>query len=119
MLIPEPEKVPPIEQRVTDWIYEQVSGAIAYVPVRQVVKWAIHDRPSAPNDVANAAVGLYRLGKPITKQTVGQWLDGIIREGGRSTDRQAEILRREREQALAADAARSNHGGVRQIGAGW
>ena len=83
-----------IEHEITDAAYQEVGKAFNFIAVRQIAKWAIHDRGEDPEKVKEAIVGVYSLGKPITKQTLGQWLDGHIRAGGRM-DRRTETLLRE------------------------
>lgn len=73
------------EQIATTNAYERVNGSMNFIAVRGIVKWAIHDRGQDPTVVENAIVALYGMGKPITKQIVGQYLDGII--GGHGTTR--------------------------------
>ncbi|NKS77981.1 hypothetical protein GS539_19355 [Rhodococcus hoagii] len=45
--------------------------------VRGIAKWAIHTRETDPQ-VVDALVAIYEMGKPITKQLVGQYLDGHL-----------------------------------------
>lgn len=90
-----------IEHEITDAAYQEVGKAFNFIAVRQIVKWAIHDRGEDPEKVKEAIVGVYSLGKPITKQTLGQWLDGHIRAGGRM-DRRTETLLREMDQGGSA-----------------
>ncbi len=110
-----PSKPETLEQRVTAAAYERVGKAFKFVAVRGIAKWAIHDRGADPAAVEEALVGVHELGRPITKQTVGQWLDGIlspsgVRPGGMSKQ-DAKVLgyletgRRVREQLSAARGA--------------
>lgn len=64
------------EQSVTDEAYNELGKAFNFIAVRQIVKWAIHDRGTEPESVKAAVVGIHRSGRPITKQTVDQWLNG-------------------------------------------
>ncbi|MDH6678429.1 hypothetical protein M2284_002632 [Rhodococcus sp. LBL1] len=66
------------EQRATSNAYERVGKALNYNAVLQQAKWAIHTRGADPHAVEEAFVGLYEMGKPITRQLVGQWLDGHL-----------------------------------------
>jgi len=68
-----------VEQAITVSAYEKLGKAFNFMGVRQIVKWAIHDRGIEPNAVEEAVIALYEMGKPITKQTMGQYLDGKIR----------------------------------------
>jgi hypothetical protein len=63
-----------IEQSVTTSAYEELGKAFNFIAVRQIVKWAIHDRGADPQAVRAAVVDIHRAGKPITKQTVDQRL---------------------------------------------
>lgn len=65
-------------QLVTQRIHDRVNGAITFPAVMGIVKWALEHH--AEKAVEDAAVGLYELGKPITKQTMGQYLSGHIRK---------------------------------------
>lgn len=44
----------------------------------QLAKWAIHTRGEDPAAVEEAIVGVYEAGRPPTKTTLGQWLDGLM-----------------------------------------
>lgn len=70
------------EHIVTTSAYDRVGKAFNFVAVLKLVKWAIHDRGSTPESVESAIIGLYERGKPITKQTLGQWLDGHLGRNG-------------------------------------
>lgn len=76
---PDAGKPESIEQTVTVAAYEKLGKAFNFMAVRQIVKWAIHDRGITPHAVEEAVIALYEMGKPITKQTMGQYLDGKIR----------------------------------------
>lgn len=109
----EPAKPEPVEQRVTAAAYERTGKAFRFVAVRAITKWAIHDRGADPGAVEAALVGVHELGKPITRQTVAQWLDGHIgpnrRPGPSKQDAKvaewADTGRRVREQLAAARGA--------------
>lgn len=66
------------EQVATTNAYERVGKAFRYVAVLQIAKWAIHTRETDPQIVEDALVAIYEMGKPITKQLVGQYLDGHL-----------------------------------------
>lgn len=70
------------EQQATTAAYERTGKAFNFVAVRGIAKWAIHDRGATTDAVENAIVGVYELGRPVMKSTVGQWLDGIIGPAG-------------------------------------
>jgi hypothetical protein len=65
-----------IEHRVTDWAYTKTDKAFDFIKTRAITKWAIHDKGADPNVVAKALVAVYEAGRPITKTTLGQYLDG-------------------------------------------
>jgi hypothetical protein len=73
---PDAAKAP--EQIATANAYERVGKAFRYVAVLQIAKWAIHTRGEEPQAVEDALVALYEMGKPITKQLVGQYFDGHL-----------------------------------------
>ncbi|WP_190242378.1 MULTISPECIES: hypothetical protein [Rhodococcus] len=75
-------KAQSVEQRVTTAAYERVGKAFDFIKVRGIVKWAIHERGADPADVEAALVGVHELGRPHTKSTVGQYLDGYLRRHG-------------------------------------
>lgn len=81
---PTPTTKPPTtpEQQATAAAYERTGKAFNFVAVRGIAKWAIHDRGETTDAVENAIVGVYELGRPVMKSTVGQWLDGIIGPNG-------------------------------------
>src|SRR5690606_449311 len=87
------KSVATIEHQVTDAAYQKVGKAFNFIAVRGIAKWAPHDRGEQAARVEAALVGVHELGKPITKQTVGQWLDGTLGSP------------QERRQAQAVDAA--------------
>lgn len=73
---PRPGKSP--EQIATTNAYERVGKAFKFVSVLGIAKWAIHSRQAHPQAVEEAIVAVYEMGKPITKQTIGQYLDGHL-----------------------------------------
>ncbi|UZF45369.1 helix-turn-helix domain-containing protein [Rhodococcus rhodochrous] len=88
-------KVEAPEKRVTKNAYERVGKAFNFIAVQGIAKWAIREREESPERVESALVGIHELGRPITKQTVGQWLDGTIGPRGRNSgpSRQDEKVR--------------------------
>lgn len=67
----------PLHQEITTWVYDQTQGSINFTAVMAVVKHHLnHDRE--PKAVANGCMALYKMGKPITNQTLGQYLDGHL-----------------------------------------
>lgn len=75
---PDAPKVASLEQVATTAAYERVGKAFKYVAVLQIAKWAIHDRGVEPKALEDAIVAIYEAGKPITRQTVGQCIDGYM-----------------------------------------
>jgi hypothetical protein len=67
------------EHRATDDAYAKTGKAFNFIATRQIAKWAIHDRGKSEAQVSEAIVSSYRAGKPITKQVIGQYLDGITK----------------------------------------
>lgn len=84
---PDASKPRPVEQIATTNAYERCGKAFNYVAVMKMVKWAIHDRGESPDRVETALVEIHNMGKPITKQTIGQFLDGTL--GGRTWQRKS------------------------------
>ncbi|NKW62332.1 hypothetical protein GS931_21585 [Rhodococcus hoagii] len=66
------------EQTATANAYERVGKAFNFMAVRGIAKWAIQTRETDPQVVEDALVAIYEMGKPITKQLVGQYLDGHL-----------------------------------------
>lgn len=71
-------KEKPIQQQVTEWVYDKTNGSINFKAVMGCVKYHLQ-RNREPALVANACIALYEAGKPITNQTLGQAMDGKIR----------------------------------------
>ncbi len=65
------------EHRATDDAYAKTGKAFNFLATRQIAKWAIHERGKSEAQVSRAIVSTYQAGKPITKQTIGQFLDGF------------------------------------------
>ena len=60
-----------------------MQGIFDFIKVRAIAKWAIHERNETIQSVSDALVAVYRADKPITKSTVGQYLDGIAKHSPR------------------------------------
>jgi hypothetical protein len=67
-----------IEHSTATAAYERIGKAGNFMALRGIVKWAIHDRGEDPVTVEAAIVAIYEMGKPVTKQVMGQYLDGFI-----------------------------------------
>lgn len=100
-----------IEHSTATAAYERIGKAGNFMALRGIVKWAIHERGEDPVAVEAAIVAIYEMGKPVTKQVMGQFLDGFIgrqQTSGGVTKQDAKVLGYlERGQRLA-DAARQN-----------
>lgn len=77
-LVQEKKSNAPAHQLVTQRIYDRVNGAITFKAVMGIAKWALEHH--SEEAVEEAAVSLYEMGKPILKQTMGQYLSGHIRK---------------------------------------
>ena len=78
---PKPEPEPPAktqtpEQWATDQAYQATGKAFNFIAVRQMAKWLINERGLTPEQTSQAIVAVYQQGKPIMKQTLGQYVDG-------------------------------------------
>lgn len=75
----EPDTTEVVEaQAVTDRAYQRVGKAFNFIAVRGLVKWALAREDQSPQSVEDAVVAIYDMGKPITKQVLGQYLDGKL-----------------------------------------
>lgn len=79
-------------QEATKDAYERVGKAFKYVAVLAIAKWAIKERGTNPEHLADAFVNIYGMGKPITKQIVGQYLDGKLNQPQQRMDHSARGL---------------------------
>ena len=84
--------------------YERVGKAFKYVAVLAIAKWAIKERGTDPEHLANAFVNIYGMGKPITKQIVGQYLDGKLNQPQPRMDHSARGLAKGMAMLQAYDA---------------
>ena len=76
--------------------YDATHGALKFMAVRAVAKWAIDKRGETPARTEEGIAALHHMGKPITRATLDQWFDGSIRRGPWNTSpeqRAADILR--------------------------
>lgn len=72
----------PPEDTIAKKSYDATKGALAFMAVRGIAKWAIHTKGEDPARVEEAIAQLYRTGRSVTKASVGQWLDGHIKPPG-------------------------------------
>lgn len=70
------------EHLATDDAYEKTGKAFNFIATRGIAKWLIHDRGLTPERASDAIVAVYQMGKPITKQVLGQLIDGHLSNGG-------------------------------------
>lgn len=73
---------------VTSTAYEAIGKAANWNALRGIAKWCLTDRGVTPEQFRDACVHVYRTGRPITKQTIGQHLDGVLDRGRMSFDAQ-------------------------------
>ena len=79
-----PVKAPPKpkgqtqEHVATDSAYSRTGKAFNFMGVRGIAKWAIHDKGYTPQVVEDAIVSVHEMGKPITKQTLDQFINGAL-----------------------------------------
>lgn len=84
----------PVWDVIAKRAYDSTDGALAYMGTRGIAKWAVEKKGRTPQDVEAAIASLWRAGRAMTKQSVGQVLDGIVdpsRQGPKSaTERRVE-----------------------------
>lgn len=61
---------------VTSTAYEAIGKAANWNGLRAIAKWCVKERGLTLEQFRDACVWIYETGKPITKQTMGQQLDG-------------------------------------------
>ncbi len=92
------------EEWVAKQAYDRTTGALPYMGMKAIAKWAIHTKGAHPKDVLNAIGELYTGGRQPTKTSVAQKLDGIIRPDGRTNrpleDRKMEKINNTRNLSL-------------------
>lgn len=86
--------------------YDSTAGALPFMGVQGIAKWAIEKRGAAPADVESVIAGLYRSGQAVTKQSVGQVLDGFRNTSPRG---QSAVERRVERNAQIADQWLAKH----------
>jgi len=93
---PTPSAPHPAEA-VARGLYDGTQGAVPFMGMRVIAKWAIDTKRAAPDRVLAVGLALYAAGKPITKVLVAQVLDGHLDLsragsgfGGKSAARQRE-----------------------------
>ena len=75
-----PKKEPsPEQQHINDVAktgYEAIGKAANFMAVRSIASWCVKERALSAEQFAQACASIHEMGKPITKQTMGQLLDG-------------------------------------------
>lgn len=84
MTVAQPDSPATPEEWVAKTAYDQTSGALPYMGMKAIAKWAIHTKGAHPRAVLGAIETLYTRGRQPTKTTVAQFLDGIIKADGRT-----------------------------------
>lgn len=100
--------------------YDSTDGALNYLGMRAIAKWAIEHKRVEPFQVEWAMAELWRSGRAVTKQTVGQFLDGYLNA---YRGHQTTLERRREQNQQAADQWLQRHdaprpGSFLEIGAG-
>jgi hypothetical protein len=67
------------ENGIAKRAHDNTKGALPYMGMRTIAKWAIHTRGTDPGTVEKAIADLYKSGRAVTKQSVGQMLDGYAK----------------------------------------
>ena len=70
-----------LEQHINDVTkdaYAAIGKSANFMGLRGIAKWCITDRGLSGQEFRDACVLLYEMGKPLTRQTFGQLLDGHI-----------------------------------------
>lgn len=62
--------------RATDVAYEATGKAFNFMAVRGMAKWMLEERGLSEDQATQSIIDTYRAGKPITKQVLGQLIDG-------------------------------------------
>lgn len=82
--------------------YDGTDGALNFMGMQGIAKWAIEKKSASPDAVEAAIASLWRGGRAVTKQTVAQVLDGhlTLGSGPAVSRRQQEIADYERRKGL-------------------
>jgi len=111
---------PPADKHPADLIakksHDATNGALPYMGIRGIAKWAIDRNGSTPAETEAAIADLWRRGRPVTKQTVAQTLRGAPAPAGKPTvgDKMRDTIQRAQALQARADQAKTNR---LQIGA--
>ncbi|MGX5356852.1 hypothetical protein [Kocuria sp. KH4] len=86
--------------------YDGTDGALNFMGMQGIAKWAIEKKAATPDAVEAAIASLWRGGRAVTKQTVAQVLEGHLHPGGGPglSRRQQEIADYERRKGLRPGA---------------
>lgn len=78
-----PKKSAP-EDVIASRAYNNSNGALSYMGMRAIAKWALGRGGHSPVETEAAIASLWRAGRAVTKQTVAQYLDGAISHSGKT-----------------------------------
>jgi hypothetical protein len=82
----------PPEAGIAKRAHDNTKGALPFMGMRQIAKWAIHTRGTDPGQVEKAIADLYKSGRAVTKQSVGQMLDGYAKSRPAAAKTSREII---------------------------
>lgn len=101
-LLPQPDPGPKPWAAVAKAAYDGTDGALPFMGMQAIAKWAIEKKAATPDAVEAAIASLWRGGRAVTKQTVAQVLDGHLTPGSGQalSRRQQEIADYERRKGL-------------------
>lgn len=80
----EPKPKAPADVVATE-VYEHAAGMVKYMAVRQIALRALKLDGQTPETVAAAMIAVHGMGKPVTLETVGQFLRGTTGGSGKWT----------------------------------
>lgn len=72
-----PEATPP-EEAIAKRAYDATDGALKFMAIKAIAKWALERKNATPERVEQAIADLHHRGKPVTRATVDQQLTGAF-----------------------------------------
>lgn len=100
-LLPTGPTAPAPWATVAKHVYDATDGALPFMGMQTIAKWAITKKAVAPQAVEAAISSLWRAGRAVTKQTVAQHLEGHLQPHAPGLSRrQQEIADYERRKGL-------------------
>lgn len=94
------------EEEIARRLYDYSRGALNYMGMKQIAKWAMKAHEGITREeVGRAMMNLWSGSRAVTKQTVGQALQGWIRPDGTSSARPAPGTRQNADDRFAATQA--------------